>query len=232
PLFSTDDPQHPISTVPAIMRLPYELGSDGLFARLGVGKAAAGKLAIVFGTAGPDWVLSTNPEIHGRVYVVASSPEDLRIRHQLTYDKVTPVSSSLAPEMARWGTAKKGAAVHLDLEEKERAVGSPKLVGSKIVLTTAYGTTDTNPFKSDMQGRTHVLDMTRSAGHEIVSESGKAAAGSLVLPDGTIVTQSMVGLQRTAGNSALGGVPGTGLPGKRSPARIGSWLDLGRALAE
>lgn len=232
PLFSTDDPQHPISTVPAIMRLPYELGTDGLFSQLGVGKAAAGKLAIVFGTAGPDWVLSTNPEIHGRVYVVASSPEDLRIRHQLTYDKVTSVSSALAPEMARWGTAKKGAAVHLELDEKERAVGSPKLVGSKIVLTTAYGTTDTNPFKSDMQGRTHVLDMTRSAGNEIVSESGKAAAGSLVLPDGTIVTQSMVGLQRTEDNSALGGVPGTGLPGKRSPARIGSWLDLGRALAE
>ncbi|WP_375765810.1 PilC/PilY family type IV pilus protein [Archangium gephyra] len=234
PLFSTDDPQHPISTVPAIMRLPYELGSDGLFSKLGVGKAAAGKLAIVFGTAGPDWVLSTNPAIKGRVYVVASSPEDLRIRHQLTYDKVTPISSSLAPEMARWGTAKQGAAVFLELAEKERAVGSPKLVGSKIVLTTAYGTTDTNPFKSDMQGRTHVLDMSKSGsdGDKIVSESGKAAAGSLVLPDGTIVTQSMVGLQKTPDNSALGSVPVSGVAGKRSPGRIGSWLDLGRALAE
>jgi type IV pilus assembly protein PilY1 len=83
-----------------------------------------------------------------------------------------------------------------------------------------------------MQGRTHVLDMSQSAGDKIVSESGKAAAGSLVLPDGTIVTQSMVGLQRTPDNSSLGNVPGTGLAGKRTPARIGSWLDLGRALAE
>lgn len=232
PLFTTDSAQHPISTVPAIMRLPYELGTDGLFSQMEVGKAAAGKLAIVFGTAGTDWVLATSPDIQGRVYVVASSPEDLRIRHQLSYDKVNPVSSTLAPELARFGTVKQDASVYLELDKKERAVGSPKLVGSKIVLTTAYGTTETNPFKSDMQGRTHVLDLSQSAGDKVVSESGKAAAGSLVLPDGTIVTQSMVGLQRTPDNSGVGNVPGTGLAGKRTPARIGSWLDLGRALAE
>jgi type IV pilus assembly protein PilY1 len=232
PLFSTDDPQHPISTVPAIMRLPYALGSDGLFSQLRVGEAASGKLALVFGTAGPDWVLTTNPNIKGRVYVVASSPEDLKIRHQLTYDKTNRVSSSLGPEMARFGTVKQDASVYFQLSDKERAVGSPKIVGSKIVLTTAFGTTENNPFKSDMQGRTLVLDPGTSKSGVFELPSGKAAAGSLVLPDGTIITQSMVGLQGSGATKPLGEMPGTGLAGKRTPARIGSWLDLGRALAE
>ncbi|HYO72542.1 MAG TPA: hypothetical protein VEU33_41365 [Archangium sp.] len=232
PLFSTDNAQHPISTVPAIMRLPYELGTDSLFSQLPVGKAAAGKLALVFGTAGPDWVLTTNPNIKGRVYVVASSPEDIRIRHQLTYDKVTSVPSTQATQMARWGNARQGSSVFFELEAKERAVGSPKLVGSQIVLTTAYGTTENNPFKSDMQGRTLVRDLSKADPKKYDSQSGKAAAGSLVLPDGTIITQSMVGLQSTGDQKPVGNVPGSGLAGKRTPARIGSWLDLGRALAE
>jgi type IV pilus assembly protein PilY1 len=233
PLFSTDDPQHPISTVPAIMRLPYEMGAGSLFSKMTAGQAAAGKLALVFGTAGPDWVLTTTPNIRGRVYVVASSPEDVRIRNQLTYDKVNPISSTMASDMTRWGNAKQGASLFFQLEEKERAVGSPKLVGSQIVLTTAFGTTENNPFKSDMQGRTLVRDLRKPStdtGYE--SPSGKAAAGSLVLPDGTIITQSMVGLESTGDKKPLGAMPGSGLAGKRTPARIGSWLDLGRALAE
>jgi type IV pilus assembly protein PilY1 len=232
PLFSTDNPQHPISTVPAIMRLPYELGTDSLFSRMPVGQAAAGKLALVFGTAGPDWVLTTNPNIKGRVYVVASSPEDTRIRHQLTYDKVNPIASPQASAMTRWGNAKQGSAVFFELEEKERAVGSPKIVGNQMVLTTAFGTTENNPFKSDMQGRTLVRDLSKADPKKFDSQSGKTAAGSLVLPDGTIITQSMVGLQSTGDQKPLGNVPGSGLAGKRTPARIGSWLDLGRALAE
>ncbi|AKJ04892.1 Type IV fimbrial biogenesis protein PilY1 [Archangium gephyra] len=232
PLFSTDNPQHPISTVPAIMRLPYDLGTDSIFAGMPAGQAVAGKLALVFGTAGPDWVLTTNPNIKGRVYVVASSPEDIRIRHQLTYDKVNPVSSTQAPLMTRWGNAKQGSSVFFELEEKERAVGSPKLVGSQIVLTTAFGTTENNPFKSDMQGRTLVRDLSKADSKKFESQSGKTAAGSLVLPDGNIITQSMVGLQSTGDKKPLGQVPGSGLAGKRTPARIGSWLDLGRALAE
>ncbi|MFL5353789.1 hypothetical protein [Archangium sp.] len=231
PLFATENGLHPISTVPAIMRLPYNLDS-GPFSTLGVGKAAAGKLALVFGTAGPDWVLARNSVTKGRVYVVASSPEDLRIRDQLSYDKVNQVLSDLVGFMSQRGTAKPGAALFTELAEKERAVGSPKLVGSKIVLTTAYGTTESDPFSSDMQGRTHVLDLSQTAGDKVVSESGKAAAGGLVLPDGSIITQSMVGLQRTPPAALGGAVPTTGLAGRRTQARVGSWLDLGRALAE
>ncbi|WNG58880.1 hypothetical protein F0U59_32235 [Archangium gephyra] len=233
PLFSTDNPQHPISTVPAIMRLPYEMAADSLFSKMSVGQAAAGKLALVFGTAGPDWVLTTNPNIKGRVYVVASSPEDVKIRNQLTYDKVSSVSSTTASDMTRWGNAKQAAAFYFELDEKERAVGSPKIVDSQIVLTTAFGTTENNPFKSDMAGHTRVRDLRKSKTDEgYKSASGKAAAGSLVLPDGTIITQSMVGLESTGEQKPAGSVPGSGLPGKRTPARIGSWLDLGRALAE
>ncbi|PTL77429.1 hypothetical protein [Vitiosangium sp. GDMCC 1.1324] len=231
PLFTTNNAQHPISTVPAIMRLPYSL-AGGMFSSLGVGNAAAGKLALVFGTGGPDWVLAVNPTIKGRVYVVASNPEDLRIRDQLSYDKQTQVSSSLDAQMGLRGTTKPGAALYLELAEKERAVGSPKLVGSKIVLTSAYGTTESDPFSSDMQGRTHVLDLSQATADKVVGESGKAAAGGLVLPDGTIITQSMVGLQRTPPAALGGAVPTTGLGGKRTPARVGSWLDLGRALSE
>ncbi|WP_309891475.1 PilC/PilY family type IV pilus protein [Archangium sp.] len=231
PLFATQDAQHPISTVPAIMRLPYAL-SEGPFSKLTVGAAAGGKLALVFGTAGPDWVLARNGSIKGRVYVVASTPEDLRIRDQLSYDKTNPVPYVLGGQMLQRGTTRPGAGMYVELAEKERAVGSPKLVGSKIVLTSAYGTTETDPFSSDMQGRTHVLDLSKTAANKVVSESGKAAAGGLVLPDGTIITQSMVGLQRAPAASLGGEVPKTGLSGKRTQARIGSWLDLGRALAE
>ncbi|MCY1077206.1 PilC/PilY family type IV pilus protein [Archangium lansingense] len=238
PLFSTADVAdmvsnpHPISTVPAIMRLPYDLDKNSVFPGVDISKAIAGKLAIVFGTAGPDWVLPANPDIKGRVYVVASTPEDLTIRHHLSYDQVNEVDGTTSSQMTDFGTAKKEASAFMSLEKNERAVGSPKIVGGKIVLTTAYGTTENDPFKSDMQGRTHVINVGQPSQNVVIPGSGKSAAGGLVLPDGAIVTQSMVGLQRIGKDEGLKDTPKAGLAGKRTPARIGSWLDLGRALAE
>lgn len=228
PLFSTRSQYHPISTAPAIMRLPYALG-DGLFSTFGVGGAAAGKLALVFGTGGPDWVLAQNPLLRGRAYVVAVSPEELRIREQLTYDRVNRVSSTLSTAMAERGTAKPGAGVSYELEQKERAVGSPRVVGSELVLTTAYGTTESNLLDGDMEGRTHRLDLSRSTGAQVLAEGWKSAAGALVLPDGSVVTQAISGIQRVSSGLSP---PAVGLAGKRTPARVGAWLDLGRALSE
>jgi type IV pilus assembly protein PilY1 len=238
PLFFTDNAaHHPISTSPAIMRLPYSFG-DGPFKDLE--KGAAGKLALVFGTAGNDWVLSKDAEVKGRVYVVAAHPEDIRVRHHLTYDKVNKVPTALATKMDLHGTVKKpeasepGAALSYELAEQERAVGALKIVGGKIVLTTTYGTTENDPFSTNMKGRTHVLDLNASSGAKAVAVSGKSAAGGLVLPDGSLVVQSMTGIQKVLAADALGanGVPKAGLPGRRTPARVGAWMDLGRSLAE
>jgi type IV pilus assembly protein PilY1 len=238
PLFSTADSMglennpHPISTVPAIMRLPYELGKDSVFPGVELSQALAGKLAVVFGTAGPDWVLPPNPDIRGRVYVVAAHPEDLNVRHRVSHDQSSEVDSTLSQRMSELGTTKKEASALMLLEKNERAVGSPKIVGEKIVLTTAFGTTENDPFKSDMQGRTHLLNVSQPGQNMSIAGSGKSAAGGLVLPDGSIVIQSMVGLQRIGRDEGLKDPPKAGLTGKRTPARIGSWLDLGRALAE
>jgi type IV pilus assembly protein PilY1 len=237
PLFAIPpDPQkpldaHPVSTAPALMRLPSLFEKDSVFAKMDTGNRAAGKLALVFGTAGADWVLSRNPNIQGRVYVVAALPEDKNIRDQLSFDKVNPVPFDLRTSLALRGTANPKATTFQLLQEKERAVGSPKIVGGKIVMTTAYGTTESSPFASNMQGRTHVFDLNSAAKpDEVVSETGKAAAGPLVLPDGSIITLSMTGMQRTEADKVT--VPSAGLSDKRTPARIGSWLDMGRALAE
>jgi|GEM_PF-2705039 len=236
PLFATQNALHPVTTVPAIMRLPYNFDTGSVFAQLGVGSKAAGKLGLVFGTAGVDWVLTKTDDkgnpipVKGRVYVAASLPEDLNIRDVLSYDKITPVPFDLRGPLADRGTTKAGSATFQSLQENERAVGSPKIVGSKIVLTTAYGTTEGDPFATNMQGRTHVLDMNKTAADTVVSEAGKSAAGALVLPDGSLITQTMVGIQRTEPNTVT--VPEAGVAGKRTPVRIGSWLDLGRALAE
>jgi type IV pilus assembly protein PilY1 len=230
PLFITESPAyHPISTAPAIMRLPYSLA--GPFASLAPG--SGGKLALVFGTAGNDWVLSKLPTVKGRVYVVAALPEDKNIRHHLTYDKVNKATLSVAGTMNSNGTAKRsGGSLYHELAEKERAVGAPQIVGSKIVLTTAYGTTESDFFSSNMQGSTHVLDLGTAGGARMVADSGKAAAGGLVLPDGSLITQSMTGIQKVSASSAVGTVPKTGLTGKRTRARVGAWMDLGRSLAE
>ncbi|WP_434380494.1 hypothetical protein [Melittangium boletus] len=232
PLYSTQDPLHPVTTVPAIMRLPYSFEAGSIFSGLGVGNKALGKLALVFGTAGADWVLARNDKIKGRMYVAVALPEDLGIRDVLSHDKVTPVPFDLRSPLANRGTVKSGAVTFLTLEEKERAVGSPKIVGSNIVLSTAYGTTESDPFNSNMQGRTHLVDLNKSgkAADKEIAAAGKAAAGVLVLPDGTIVTQTMTSIQSTPPKTVE--VPLAGIEGKRSPVRIGSWLDLGRALAE
>jgi type IV pilus assembly protein PilY1 len=234
PLFVTENAAyHPISTAPAIMRLPYTFATGSPFAGLAAG--AGGKRALVFGTAGNDWVLSRLSTVKGRVYVVAAMPEDKGIRHHLTYDKVNKPTAAVKGTMNAQGTVKRsGGALFHELAEKERAVGAPQIVGSKIVLTTAFGTTENNFLATNMEGTTHVLDLGTAGGARAVADSGKAAAGGLVLPDGSLITQSMTGIVKVPAASALGtdGVPKTGLAGKRTRARVGAWMDLGRSLAE
>ncbi len=222
PLFDTKDALQPISTVPAILRLPYKL--SGRYAN--IIPAASGRLALAFGTGGTDWVLASNPLTKGRIYFVASHQEDTQVRERPTFDK-SKVDSALKSLLVDHGTTKPVAATYTELLAGERAVGSPKIVGGKIVLTTAYGTTDANLF-SDLRGNTRVMDMSVASDPE-PEESGKAAAGVLVMPDGTIITQSLVGIQKSKQTTPP---PPAGLPGKRTPVRVGSWLDQGRTQAE
>lgn len=220
----------PVTTAPAIMRLPYDLTNTQSFS--GLKRTAAGRLALVFGTGGSDWAPATKTGVfQGRLYVVATQQEDNVVRRKLTYD-VVPVPASLKTTLSQVGTTQPDALIYRELAAGERIVGAPKIVGSTILTTTAYGNIDTNFMTSSMSGRTHLIDMTKGSGWDapLPNDSGKSAAGVLVLPNGAIVTQSMTGIQETKPSAVT--LPKMGLAGKRTPVRVGSWLDMGNAFSE
>ena len=216
---------HPISTVPAIMRLPSVL--DGKFKTLVNG--SNGKLALVFGTGGMDWVLGLNPLAQGRLYVVPTLYEDLNVRRKLTTD-VSKIDTSKPTEvdLPKYGNSMT-LTPSVTLSPKERVEGAPKIVGSQILLSTAMGKT-AGDYAADNAGKLHMLNLNNASTSEQDKsiDMGKSAAGVAVV-DGYVVNQTFRGIQKTKEKID---VPVAGLPGKRTPARVGSWLDTGRALSE
>jgi len=219
---------HPISSTAAITRIPYDPGTvqgtsilDKLQGRTG---SLGGKLAMVFGTAGRDWVLAQDATVQGRLYIMPFFTEEARIRQHSTNARSVKLAAGEDATLTQYGALKQipaseSAVEFVELSPGERIEGTPTIVGMDVYVSTAFGSTESNIF-SEPRGNTLKLGLATAGGPTTINDVGKSAAGPVII--GTdLVTASTSGIQRTD-------AVGTQTKARRSPVRIKSFIELGR----